>query len=256
MNKLDLSKIAKDIRIGVSKHSPEILMAMGITAGISTVVLAVGVTPKAIRLIADEEANKGEELTKAEVIKTTWKCYIPVAATGIFSVACLIGSNSVNAKRNAALATAYQLSATALSDYKEKVIETIGEKKEKTVQDKVAQKKVEENPVSKSEVIITNTGRTLCFDAATGRYFESDIEKINRAVNEINREMTYNMYASLNEFYSELGIPHIELGDELGWNMDEGLLNVQFSSQIADDGRPCIVMNYNVAPRYDYSKLM
>ena len=69
-------------------------------------------------------------------------------------------------------------------------------------------------------------------------------------------QMIYDNYVSLNEFYDLLGREHTELGDELGWNLDSGLIEVDFTSKIADNGKPCIVISYSVAPRYDYSKLM
>ena len=64
------------------------------------------------------------------------------------------------------------------------------------------------------------------------------------------------MYVSLNDFYSELDLKLSNNGYELGWKLDDGLIEVDFSSQISDDGRPCLVIDYLVAPRYDYSKLM
>ena len=62
------------------------------------------------------------------------------------------------------------------------------------------------------------------------------------------------MYVSLNDFYYELGLENIELGEELGWNVNNGLVELNFSSQLSSDETPCLVMNYNIAPRYDYYK--
>ncbi|MFR8351429.1 MAG: DUF6353 family protein [Blautia obeum] len=45
------------------------------------------------------------------------------------------------------------------------------------MKDAVAKDKVEKNPVVTREVIITEKGNTLCYDAISGRYFKSDIEK-------------------------------------------------------------------------------
>ena len=69
--------------------------------------------------------NQIDKLTPAEVVKITWKCYIPAAVTGIAATACVIGANSVHASRNAALATAYHLSSAALTEYKDKVVENL-----------------------------------------------------------------------------------------------------------------------------------
>ena len=259
--KLNVSKLCKDAKVMVSKRSPEILTGLGIAGMISTTVLAVRATPKALDLIARAEDKKfdnghGNKLTVSEKMKIAWKPYIPAAITGIASISCIIGASSVHAKRNAAIAAAYNLSQTALTEYKEKVVETIGEKKEQAIKDKIAKDKIKKDPVSKSEVIVTGKGNTLCYDAFNSRYFYSDIDQIKRAINELNRIMLNQMYVSLNDFYDELNLKHSGNGDELGWKLDDGFIEVDFSSQLSDDGRPCLVIEYMVAPRYDYSKLM
>lgn len=255
MDKPNLTKFVKSTQVMVSKHTPEILTGIGIAGMITSTVLAVKATPKALQLMDERKFDlEVEKLTVVETVKTTWKCYIPAVVTGAASVGCLIGASSVNARRNAALATAYKLSETALNEYREKVVETIGEKKDQAIRDQINKDHIEEKPVSKSEVIITEKGNTLCYDTISGRYFKSDIDKIKKAVNELNRKMVYDNYVSLNEFYDELDLAHTSVGDDLGWNMENGFIDIYFSSQIADDDTPCIVVNYDVAPKYDYYK--
>lgn len=260
MGKQNLSKIARDVRVTVSKHSPEILLGIGIAGMITTTVLAVRSTPKALRLI-DEKKHELETdtLTPADVVKTTWKCYIPAAVSGTASIACLIGSNSVNAKRNAALATAYKLSESAFTQYKNKVIETIGEKKEKVVRDKVSEEQLKNNPVTNTEVIITGKGQTLFFEPLSSRYFYSSIEKIRRAENEINHRILTDPFDSgvtVNDFYEELGLTGTATGEMLGWNLNIGMLDIYLSYQGGEEGsdhegEPCAVINYNIPPSYD-----
>ena len=159
MNKSNISKVLSSVRTSMAKHSPEILTGIGIAGMITTTVMAVRATPKALILIEERKEEIGaEELEVADVVKTTWLCYIPAAITGTLSIACLIGASSVNAKRNAALATAYTLSESALKDYQGKVVEMFGEKKHETVKDAVAKDKIEKNPLVTREVIITETG--------------------------------------------------------------------------------------------------
>lgn len=255
MGKLSLKNMTSDVKSTMVKNAPGILVGVGIVGMAGTTILAVRATPKAMMLI---EAKKKEleidSLTPVETVKATWKCYIPAAVTGVMSTACLIGASSVSARRNAALATAYNLTRVALNDYKDAVVETIGEKKEQVVRDAAAKKKIERDPVTNTEVVVTERGTTLCYDAVFGRYFRSDIDTIKRAVNELNRSIVSSMYASLNEFYDEIGLPPIEIGDKLGWNMDDGQIEVDFSSQLAADGTPCLVISFNVAPDYGYSK--
>lgn len=258
MNKPNFTRIVKNIKFGITKHSPEILTGIGIAGMVTTTILAVKATPKALKLLEEEATEKNipkEDLTIKEKVKITWKCYIPAAVTCGTSIACLIGASSVNAKRIAAIATAYNISETALNEYREKVIETVGEKKEKLVRDKVAEKHVQDRPVSNTEVIITEKGNTLCFDPISGRYFKSDMDKIKKAKNDINWRLLNDMYVSLNEFYDELGLAPTSLGDELGWVVDKGKVDIYFSSQLTDEGEPCLVMEYSIAPKYDYDKL-
>lgn len=267
MSKFDLSKIVKSVKVGAKKHSPEILTGLGIAGMVSTTIMAVGATPKALMLIEEEKRRQNslnreegdvyEPITKLhpkDVVKVTWKCYIPAAATCAASIFCLVGASSVNARRNAALATAYSLSESAIKEYREKVIETVGEKKEKAVRDAVAKETVEKNPVSKSEVIVTGKGNTLCYDALSGRYFESDIDKIKQALNEANKDLLNQSYLSLNDFYYLLGLSSAEIGYVIGWNIGEGLIELEFSSQIAENGNPCLVIDFTSRPKYDFDK--
>ena len=259
MNKPDFVAIVKSVRTAMKRHSPEILTGIGIAGMITTTVMAVRATPKALILIDEREKaaefdGSDEPLPNAERVKAAWRCYIPAAAVGCASVACLIGASSVNIRRNAALATAYTLSESALKEYQEKVVEAIGDKKERSIRDSVAKDRITNKPVENSEVVITDRGNTLCYDVLSGRYFKTDIDKIRKAANELNRQMRDEMYISLNEFYYAIGLDGIKVGEDLGWNIDTGYIELDFSSQLAKDDTPCLVIDYQVAPRYDFMK--
>lgn len=272
MNKTDVTRLIKNVKHGLSKRSPEILTGIGIAGMVTTTVLAVRATPKALTLIQDAEIEKVDEQVKAgkglddleksltpiEIIKAAWKPYIPAVVTGVASITCLIGASSVHAKRNAALATAYQLSTTALNDYKEKVVETIGEKKEKTIREKIAQDKVDKTPINKSEVVVVGSGDILFLEPVCGKPFKSDIETVRKVVNDFNYRMTTGQeeYISLSEFYDEFGLKHTRASDALGWNLGrDGQIEVEFLATKTEDGKPCLMLDYTVEPRYDYSKL-
>ena len=256
MNKPNFAKIFKDVQKSISAHSPEILTGIGIGGMITTVVLAVKATPKALEKIEEKKVEEGvDKLKPVDVVKATWKCYIPAAVTGVTSTVCLIGANSVHARRNAALATAYKISETALTEYREKVTEVVGEKKEKTIKEQVDKERVEKNPASSQQVLVTGKGSTLCYDYWSDRYFYSDIDSIKRAENALNKSMLHDICGSksLNDFYEEIGMSPIHpLGDELGWNTDHGLIDVEFSTQMSEDGRPCIVIDHGNRPIYGF----
>lgn len=252
MSKTRISNFIKKTKRTLSKHSPEILTGIGIAGMITTTVLAVKATPKAVSLLEDAEFEKGDSLTIPEKIKTCWRCYMPATVTGTLSITCLIGASSTNLRRNAALATAYKLSETALSEYREKVIETIGETKEQTIREKVAEEHIKKNPVCRNEVILTEKGTTLCYDVLSGRYFKSDIDHIKRTVNELNRRMLCEDYISLNDFYYEIGLGSTKIGEDIGWNVTRGLIDIDFGTQLTSEDKPCIVLNYSCEPRYGY----
>ena len=113
-----------------------------------------------------------------------------------------------------------------------------------------------EHPAKESEIIFVGDGETLCYDVLSGRYFKSKIDKIKKAENDLNRRMRDEMYISLNDFYYEVGLEPIKLGDDLGWNIDNGYIDLRFSSQLATDGTPCLVIDYGYGPRYDFRGLM
>lgn len=257
MGKINFSRIVRDLQKSLVKHGPEILTGLGITGFVTATGLAIAATPKALVLLEDKKEEEGvDSLSKSDVVKTCWKCYIPTAAMVAVSTSCLIGAHSVHARRTAALTAAYKISENALAEYKEKVIETIGEKKEREVRDKIAKSRIDDDPISKHDVIVTGRGDTMCYDTWSKRYFKSDIDKIRRAVNEINRQMINEMYVSLNDFYDEIGLSHSELGYKMGWNIDKGFVDIHPSAQLDEYDNPCIAIAFTVEPQYNYDRIM
>ena len=242
----------------LKKNSPSILTGLGVAGLITTVIMAVYATPKAIAAIEEEDRKQLEEygsdddvffpMSVPEVIKCTWKFYVPSAIMGAATIACIVGSNSVNMRRNSALAALFSLTETAAREYREKVKEIVGEKKAQEIQDEVAQDVIDKKPLKDNSIIITGAGSILCYDILSGRYFTSDINKIKKIENEYNRRLLRNMWLSLNDLYEELGLEETKMGDDLGWVV-EIPLEFRFSSRLTPDGEPCLVIDYVSAPR-------
>ena len=259
MDKTKLVKLVTQAKSVTRKHSPEILTGLGIAGMITGAIMAVKATPKALDIMADIKEQHMEDTDKKayskDIITKVAPVYIPSVLVGGISIACLIGASSVNMRRNAALATAYSLSETALREYQEKVVETIGEKKEEAVRSAVAKDNLDRNPVVNNEIIITGNGDTLCYDLLCKRYFTSNVDKLRKIENELNRRMRSENYISLNEFYYEVGLDDMGLGYEFGWNIDKGYIELEFSAQLVEkDGKevPCIVVGFANKPDYDY----
>lgn len=236
----------------VSDNSTSILTAMAIAGVVTTSVLAVKATPKALGLIEEAEKEQSEELTTQQKIRIGLPCYIPALSVGAATMGCVLGANAIGSKRNAALMGAYSVLDTGYREYQEKVKETIGEKKEQSVRDEVAQDRVRRNPTGDT-VILAGEGKVLCYDVWSGRYFESTVELIRRAQNDLNAMLISEMYASVNDFYRLLGLEPNRMGDEFGWSSDR-LLDIDFSSVLSTDNKPCLSIEYRVQPNRGYHK--
>ena len=101
---------------------------------------------------------------------------------------------------------------------------------------------------SKNDIPISNDEdkKPLFYDSTSGRYFRSTINDIDKAVNELNKQMMNDMCIRLNDFYNEIGLDRIKIGEDLGWNIDKGLIEVHYDSTIADNDEPCIVLDYEL----------
>lgn len=238
------------------RNSPNILVGVGISAMLATVITAVKATPKAVELIKETEEEKGEKLTPKEVIKTTWKLYILPTATFAAGTACIIGSSVENTKRNAALATACSLSETALKTYQEKVIETLGEEKEKEIRNEAQKEIIENQKQTATNVYILSDAPVMCVDPL-GRRFVAEINDIKAAVNTVNDQMNKEGYASVNDFYSALDLSWTDMGSDLGWNRDWGLIELRYPRYEPDPdnkNRPMLIVSFNIKPNYDFDK--
>lgn len=278
MNKLNVKQCFKMAKKVVQKKSPEILTGLGIAGMITTVVLAVKATPKALDLIDEEIEKQNSKLSQeaydsgqstakqinklkpVETVKVAWKPYIPALLLGSASVGCLIGANTVSARRHAALYSAYELSKTAYNELNEKVTEVVGEKKVTEIKQKLAEDKV--NKVSpegtiekKSNVVIAGDGDTWFIDAMSNQPFLSSKNKLDAAANELNRKMRSDMYVSLSQFYDEIGVEHTGTSDYIGWRIDKDYIDVVTSDAIVKDGKVYVVMDFLSRPEYGYDDL-
>ena len=217
MEEKGITKAAKNLGGLISKNSPTILTALAVGGLFTTVIFAVKATPKAQDLLNEELENHGlstvdmhgdkkfsDDFKPWDMVKITWKVYIPAACMGAATVACIIGSNSINQRRNAALATVYGLTEAAFREYKEKVVETIGKSKELKVRDEISGDHVK-NISEDCEVILTGRGNVLCLDSF-GRLFRSDIEDIRRSINNVNQDFLNDRWISLNDWYYAIGL--------------------------------------------------
>lgn len=246
-------------------NSTSILTGLSLAGVVSTAYFAARGGMDAIRKIEDREIERihsaitfGEGDVYVQTLKDkallTWKCYIPAAVSGVSTLAFIGMGHKISSKRTAALATAYSLTEMAFNEYKAKVVETLGEKKAVDIRDRVAEDRVNRTAKPTSEVMVVGDGEVLCFESFTGRYFKSSMEALRKAQNDINSQIINEGYASLNEFFSAVGIPYSGVGEELGWSTDE-MLDLQFTSVLNQEGKPCLSVGYSRLPAKNYYKM-
>ena len=107
-------------------NSSTILTCVGAVGVAATATMAVKATPKAIALLEEAREEKGEELTKLEVIDVTAPVYIPAAIAGFSTIACIFGANILNKRSQAALMSAYALLDNSYKEYMRKSEELYG----------------------------------------------------------------------------------------------------------------------------------
>lgn len=244
------------------KHAPEIMTAVGIGSMVVAVGSAITSTPKAIANVEQAEKEKGESLTKVEVVKATWKCYIPTAVSFAAGTACLIGANSVSTRRTAAMAAAYKISETALTDLKEAVKESVDEEKVKEIRDKATKKKVDRTVEEHPELPpIIGTGKVLCYDTHTMQFFVSDKLSIKEAALNIKDRLHAFDAASLNDFIDEMidqgaqGLKRNDVyGDSVGWNVSIPI-DITFGHGLTDRGEPYLSVEYLITPYRDFDRV-
>lgn len=253
-----LTKVMKNASQFLNENSPAVLTALGVAGAVTTAVLAGHAgyrAGKVIQAVNTDTTDRGPDelqlLTVQEKFMLTWKFYIPPVLSCGMTIAAVIAANQISSKRAAAFAAAYSLSEKALTEYKDKVVERIGEKEDTKIRDEIAQNHVDAHPVSRSTVLSTGAGDVLCFERYTGRYFYSSHEAIRQAVNDINHRILHGDHASLSDLYDLLALPHTEVSDDLGWNTDD-LLEVRYSTTLSEENKPCLVISYDVAPNPNY----
>lgn len=243
---------------GVEKYLPDILVGTGICLNAVAVVDGIRHTPQAVNILMDEQAKKGEKLTAEETIKAVWKCYIPTGIEMLLGDACIIGGTVAFHKRNASLLALCSLSESTLGIYKDKLVEAVGKEKateiENDVQKKQLETKVASGELPKSDAyedgkyLPMPNGMLPCYDEFSGRIFYSRKVDIENAVNVCNKAIIDYDEITLNEFYANIGLTDIPMGEEFGWKAGEQLIEIYYGSHLIDD-IPYLMIRFKNRPK-------
>jgi hypothetical protein len=175
--------------------------------------------------------------------KLVWKLYIPAGISATSTITCLVGANRVSFKKTMAAQAAFAVSERVFSEYRDKVIEEYGDRKDQSIRDKIADEQVKKTAPS-PDIIISGPGNVLCCELYTGRYFTSDMETLRRAVNDLNSRLLKHDYATFDDFYHLIGLNQTSSSGHMGWKTPK-MLELSFTTVLTEDNRPCLAFEYN-----------
>lgn len=236
----------------LKNNSSTILTFIGSIGVITTAVLAVKATPKAMLLIEDAELDKGESLTKKEKIKAVWKPYVPACISCLATIFCIAGANYLNIKKQQSLMSAYALLDNTFKEYRHRIAEEYGEDVDTNLKNDIVRKQLEQMDNG-----IYST--TLFFEFNSMRFFEANIHKVLQAECKAKMQFDKYGYLTLNDYYSYLGLEPSPYGEAMGWsrfqmNTEQYTDDLEFTYDrvVMSNGIVCYNIITNVEPTMDH----
>lgn len=160
-------------------HVSTLLTCIGAIGVVATSIMAVKATPKATKLLEVSEEEKGEKLTKMEMVKIAGPAYIPAAVVGVSTIACIFGANILTRHSQASLASAYALLDRSYKEYRNKVNELYGEEADDEVRTKVANDYYDEyEDCDEMDIDEENDDMKLFFNYNTLEMFRAPMSKV------------------------------------------------------------------------------
>lgn len=232
----------------IKEHKNELLVATGVISFFVAIGTSINATPKAMQAKEEAEMAAGRELTKKEQFKILAKNYAPTVIAAAAGTACIVAGTKGLDKKAMVFEAAAIAADKAIDEYKHEIVTRLGTEKAGEIISSVEEKTNYTAQKQESKVLVTGFGRDLVKDSLTGRYFYSDAESIRAAVNQFNIALRDENTLTLNDFYDSIGLEHCVLGENLGWNIDDGWVDIRFDSDINDQTVPCLVIQYVTRP--------
>jgi hypothetical protein len=245
----------------IKKHSPEILLGVGLVGVVTSAVMACKATTKMSEILAEsqEDIEKIHTLAADESIpddvysaedekkdltivyaKTGLKIaknYAPAVAIGVASITSILVSYGIMHKRNAALAAAYTIVDTGFKEYRGRVVDRFGEALDRELKYNIKSQEVTETVVDENgevhevkktvDVVEKKAGYSefaRFYDDGCKGWSKSSERNLKFLLDQqrwLNDKCRARGHLTVNELYEALGIPIIEAGCMVGWVFDE-----------------------------------
>jgi len=236
-----LSNVLYKIGGFFKKNSAEICMGLGAGSLVTSTVLAVRATPKAVEAIKEEKEKQDipedQKLPFKDTVRVTYKYYIPAAgamAGGLTGVG--VGTHIYRKQRkelqkaNASLGLALGAAEAGIATYQKEIEERCGKEVAEEVYTKAKDDATEyirqQDAVNNTRQTIrdvesTNDGDQLFYDPFLGKFFRSSEAAIHTAVAQFNAYITGSPEAcgSYNDLLDYMNRDRAEFAEDFGWNM-------------------------------------
>ena len=242
----------------VEKHSPEILMGVGVVGVVTGTVMACRATLKLndileeaqetrdkIKEVAsnpnyedkytEEDAKKDLAVNCIQTGVKVAKLYAPAVAVGVAGVGCVLASHDIMKKRNIALSAAYLTVDKSFKEYKQRVVDRFGEEVEKEIRYGIKAEEIVETVVDEegNETTVTETVKTMnptlysdyarFFDEASPCWQndpEYNLMFLRAQQQYANDLLRAKGRLFLNDVYEMLGLEKSKAGQIVGWVYD------------------------------------
>ena len=292
-----LMKTYKKVELKAIKHSPEILAGVGVVGVVGSLVMACKATTKLSDVLGEskeqldkikevaadpayeekysqDDAKKDTTITYVQTAMKVTKLYAPSVILCASSLGCLLASNNILKKRNAALSAAYMTVDKSFKEYRKRVADRFGEEVEKEIRYNIKAEeitKVDENgnEVTETVKVMDGTDDPNSYSDYARFFDESCAAWQNDAEYNLTFLKAQQQYANdllkargrlfLNEVYRMLGIDETKAGQVVGWVynpdnptgdnfVDFGIYNMQRERVRAfvNGYEPNILLDFNV----------
>lgn len=252
--KTAVSKAGGRAGLVLKKHSPEILITAGVVGIVASTVMCCKATLKVdeileesketVEKIKEVHETKGEEIypeqdykrdltiTYVKMYGKVAKLYAPAVTLGVVSLGCILGAHGIMKKRNVALMAAYKAVEQSFSDYRKRVVEEFGERKdylyynglkEETVTEEVVDEDGKKKKVKKT-IEVRDEGYhspyEFFFDESSSEWSKTPEYNKHFLVaqqNYFNNLLMSRGHVFLNEIHDALGTPRTQAGAVVGW---------------------------------------
>ena len=251
-------KVYNKSEMKVRKYSPEILAGVGVVGVIASTVMACKATTKLNDILAEskeqleqiktvavdpayadkyteDDAKKDTTITYVQTGVKVAKLYAPSVILCASSLGCLLASNNILKKRNAALSAAYMTVDKSFKEYRRRVAERFGDEVEKEIRYNIKAKEIvtvdeEGNEVKETVKVMEGADNPTTY-SDYARFFD---ESCPAWQNDPEYNLTFlraqQQYANdllkaqgrlfLNDVYKMLGIDITKAGQVVGWVYD------------------------------------